>query len=880
MRFGEQSFRRTFLKAAGAAVALGTHVLGVNGKAGTKPHSEKSDKYARIGNEQLELLFRRDNGGLEQVTAKQMGMSLLADTQVPALSWGLRFYHPEYDNLMTASYMAGEPTIETRTDTTKAAVQLRWSNPSLKAPPHGRIGDSFSGTIKLEVSIGADEAVSRWQFQVTNDDDRAIRQTICPHVTNIVPLAEDGSDALYVPSRLGRKYPNPTNLGFSPTHRYPSGLGTMQFVTYLGSDTGVYAAAEDPDGYAKRLEFVPRDGMLEYRATNLVPYQSGGDVTVPYEMTFGIHDDGWRAACDRYRSWVESEGWLTDAEPMVPDRLRNRGVSYHERSYTREAAGDSGSESISFETMESMVSNVQERLDVPMGFRWWGWEKHGRPAGGDWLPPYEGRDAFETVIRSLDETDVDTIAMLSPTFLLESSDYWGSLDQPSALPIKARDGTIRRYRDDGADISLDKIAPTVQPWQDHYRGVLTELVAAGITHLDLDGTPWQWVPDCWNDAHDHPQGKGGNWFPQRLRQLLRELHATHDIDGGLILGGEGIADFYLPYMNEHVIRDGMAEFDDPAVERGLAEVVPMFPYAFGDYAATRSQKGHIGEFADQRNIQRLIAGRAVEWGAIPLFMGHYDPAPGAYDNALLEYYARIGAARAGYANRFLARGEMLMPPVIDRRRVTITQRGVETTTEEIRGTGWRSPTGDLGIVLTNVSNRSEPREVSVDLATQPFELPQEPLVYVVQNGQYRAVDGTTVSLTLKPSDIILIAVIPDEAAARKALAKIIGAQEEVNADEALLRDAKRAFDTHEFERAAEIATEAIEISTPTPTETEERNERTSTFATETDGSNKPTSTGATGPGFGVGGSLGALLGGGALARWMDRNSDSGEEAED
>ncbi|MFB6198209.1 MAG: hypothetical protein ABEI52_08085, partial [Halobacteriaceae archaeon] len=90
MVFGSQSLRRRFLKATGAAVALGTQVLGVTGQAGTKPYSDKSDKYVRIGNEQIELVFRRDNGGLEQVMAKQMGMSLLADTQIPALSWRLR----------------------------------------------------------------------------------------------------------------------------------------------------------------------------------------------------------------------------------------------------------------------------------------------------------------------------------------------------------------------------------------------------------------------------------------------------------------------------------------------------------------------------------------------------------------------------------------------------------------------------------------------------------------------------------------------------------------------------------------------------------------------------------------------------------------------
>lgn len=151
----------------------------------------------------------------------------------------------------------------------------------------------------MTASIHEGETVSRWNFDVTNNGDRAIRQAICPQVTSIGPLADDGSNTLYIPSRLRRAYADPTNLGYSLVHRYPSGFGTMQFVAYLADQTGLYAAAEDTDGHAKRLEFIPRQGIVGYRATHLIPYRPGEDVTLPYSMVLGTHAGGWREACDR-----------------------------------------------------------------------------------------------------------------------------------------------------------------------------------------------------------------------------------------------------------------------------------------------------------------------------------------------------------------------------------------------------------------------------------------------------------------------------------------------------------------------------------------------------------------------------------------------------
>lgn len=81
MSKASQSLRRSLLKTAGAAASLRTWVPEVTGRSETGPYSGRSDEHVRIGNDQLELAFRRDNGGLDQVTTKRtQGSHTLAPT--------------------------------------------------------------------------------------------------------------------------------------------------------------------------------------------------------------------------------------------------------------------------------------------------------------------------------------------------------------------------------------------------------------------------------------------------------------------------------------------------------------------------------------------------------------------------------------------------------------------------------------------------------------------------------------------------------------------------------------------------------------------------------------------------------------------------------
>lgn len=873
MNSNPQTLRRSLLKTIGALPLLGS--LSTTAHADNSPYSNTESDRVRIGNQHLEIVFREDNGGIEQFRSKQGEFTLRDTTEFDASSWKLYFYSQEHEYLETGSSEAGRPAIETNSNESEATVTLTWSNPALEGSSR-EVTDNFNATITLTVTVGAGDRTSRWQLQIDNRGERAVKRMICPYVTGVTALGEDGTDALYVPSRMGRKYSDPTTSNLD-VHRYPSGFGTMQFVAYLADERGIYAAAEDTEGYAKRLEFVEIEDQpfMEYRPAHLVPYQPGEDISIPYPMTLGVHQGNWMTACDRYRNWVESEGWLENTEPRPAQWYSRQGVSYEINSYYR--PGGDYDRSYPFDEVRSFVSSLADRLGIPFGTEWNGWHTYGYPGAGDWWPPKEGIAEYRQTVESLQTAEIEPSAWINPTRVYAGSDYWRGLSDPDRLPITVRDGEYRPYDFGiGYDEEFYQTSASQPQWQAHYSSAFDRVSEAGVRHFELDGFPWQWVPNCWNSDHDHPDGKGGKWHPTRMRQYLSSLHDKHGSDSTIAISGEGTADIYLPYLNILRTRDAEAERNDSLVRNGTVEPIPMFPYTFNEYVFTRTMGGHIGSFTSP-DMQRLIAGRSIEWGTIPGFMGDYRPENPNHNEAVLTYYARIGNARSAYANRFLAGGEWLPRPELERTYVSIPgghllDNDDEIRTTEVKGRGWRSPEGDLGIVLTNVSNRRQTRNIEFDLSTQPYELPTDPLVYIVRNGDYRSVEGVIASVEIAPSDVVLIGAIENQQGAMTALSQIEQAQTADEVDNSLVSDAKSAFDAHDFQTARERAKRAVTSVEASSTASEEVGSSSTTGTTSEEVGTSST-TNDSGPGFGIASALGSIAGATALSRWLSDDED-------
>lgn len=843
-----QLSRRVFLAGATATTALASQNELFKSDEGV--YTTENESTVCIGNGNLEIKIRQDNGGIKQIRDRKTGTELRdVESNTPASNWSLTFYSDEYDSVITNSFRAPSPTISQHGDDQRKRISIQWENPQLTSPTDSTFSDMFTATITTEVTLQSDDRLAYWNLTVENNSDYAIKAVGCPNITSIKPIDDNGNDSLIIPDRMGREFPNPTTLEYGTVHRYPGGFGTMQFTAYTSPTGGFYSDTRDPNGHTKELEWDPQPGSnknrLGYNPRYFVPRSPGEDVTVPYPTTLGVLRGDWYDAADRYREWVLSEGPLEGSTPDIPEWILDKGVTYRIQSYTR---FDQVQEDVEFDQIVDWTLDMRDRLDTSLMLMWWGWGKHGFPSAGDWYPPKDGFEAFERTISQLNEEGIETDLFINITGLLITSDYWQN-NQSSAENwlIRGRDGSPRAA--EGLGLEFYKVETTQDGWQQYIRETLDRLLVEGIRDIQLDGFPWQWVPACFDDDHSHPPGRGGSWYPQQARSDLIKIRnqlTNHHPD--FSVGGEGISEFYLPEMNVHNTRDIQATVFDPAVDGGDSRVIPLLQFALGDYYFPRGVLNTPPSTAsDQREMLRYWIGRSLVLGMLLMF--HF-PAPlsgQTTDDRMLDYIGRIGRARETYANRFIARGTLLREPSIDSESTSLRGEEWTVTTDKVLTSAWEASSEEIGIVLTNVSTDETGTAVLIDLESLPFDIPSsQRIIHTVTNGEYYIVSGdnetiSSFTVELSPEDVQVVVIEEKTEDRQRALDSIVQAQEvaETSDERAMVDTAKRAFESGDIDTAVEEATKVIQNQTENSPATETRTE---TRQSTTTGSNQPTST--------------------------------------
>lgn len=866
--------RRVFLQ-LGSMVAAEFQKLPSTLRRDGATFVEESSGAVTIGNELLSITFRKDNGGIEQIEDAAGVTTLRSAGSRPVEHWYLEFYHDDYEKLVAPSYAARPPDIETDQDGGAASVTLTYERPELKSSAATVEPPRFDGTVEVTVTVERGDPLAYWSVDVSNRSELAIKHVDAPRISHITSIAPGGEDALVYPDRRGRRVPNPASeLSFGITHRYPSKFGNMQFTAFTGPETGFYADARDTAGNTKELSWEQMPGVdteggrLRYRARYRLPRQPGEDVAVPYETTFGVMEGDWHDAAERYREWLDRKGWLPETPPAKPDWFLDTGAVHMLRSYNREEARAEET-NLTFEETADLAIEMKEYLGVPMQMRWTGWETHGRPSGADRFPPKEGMAAFERVYQRLLNNGIGVIGFIGLAVGFTFSDFWrNNPEKMERWAVKNRDGSLETHAD-SAGVSFVEMEAVQEGWMDRCERDILTLVETGANQIHLDGFPVLVRPDCYNPAHDHPPGRGGNWFASRMRPTLDGLRAEMaGIRDDVVLEGEGICDFYLPQMNAHVLSAHLHAAEE--ITSGVAEPIPLFQYTFDDLVESQPMSHEpLGD--GNRELLRLYVGQSVPLGAVPAFRLPVSPSADVADEEMLRYFRRVARARAYHANRFMARGEMLRAPQFDTRTIEVSGRGETVPTDEILAGAWRSEGAEVGVVFTSVSNDPGPRETTFDVAAQPFDVPTDPgLAYRVTNGAYeRVADGDevpdTLAVSLEPGDVELVVFAPATGKRSDALDGIVEAQDVATTESQRERldAAKRAFERGDLEGATEIAQQVLQSpSTESPgepsvaTSSSEGPRETTTEST--------TSTEA--PGFGL---LAGVAGGvGALAGWL------------
>lgn len=882
--------RRSYLQLAGALPFLGTSSTLDGGEPNLD--IETTTSFIRLSNSHLQISFRKDSGGVHQIRDIHTNTKLRDPTTgYPSTVWGLEFYYGGERPLLTNSARASFPDFSTSDDGSKVQLTLQWEDPSLKVPGGEPPVDSFAGTIEMTVTLQRGEPFCRWEIAVDNQSDLAVKTISAPLITGISAIDDQGDDAVILPRQTGRRYSNPTQLEYSPYFEYPSGFGTMQFTAFTGPNGGFYADARDEGGHFKSFEWRPQEsGTLGFSIDHFIPNQNGESINLPYETTFGVLRGDWHEAANRYREWASSSGFLSEADPEPPEWVLNNGLSYMVTSYTR---FDRPQETVEFPEVVRWARRMKRHLDVSLMIEWRGWSHQGFPSPGAWMPPKEGLESFTETIRDLQRHGIDTNVFINVTNLIEDSEFWRTnQSDASEWIIKRRDGSLEQRQSQTAGYTLLQPEPTHEGWQRHVRSTLDKIITAGAKELHLDGLCWQGAFSCYDETHSHPPGRGGNWYPQRLAEDLAEIRSRYvDERPYLALSGEGIADYYLEDMDIHNTRDVMAEVFDPAIARGDAEQLPLLMYTLGDYYLPRGLMPKPPSLVNpQRSVQRLWIGRALVKGMQLQFSLPEEIDDPATDQEMLDFIGRAGRARESYAHRFVTSGNLLRAPNLETETITLQAEWGDVTaeTEAIISSAWKSQRDEVGVVLTNVSDSTSPRDVNVDLSSQHWSIPENPLVYTVLNGRYERVGKPSTRLTLEQSDVVLLAATQNTQAAREAIEKIEAAQDSTSVEEDILRRAKRKFDQGMYEKAVSLATQAtVEDTERTDSPTTEAKAKTSSSDRRGASTSSPkpsesspepttalsgTSSSASGPGFGILETIAGVTGIAALIHWL-RDSD-------
>ncbi len=299
-------------------------------------------------------------------------------------------------------------------------------------------------------------------------------------------------------------------------------------------------------------------------------------------------------------------------------------------------------------------------------------------------------------------------------------------------------------------------------------GVFQTLAQHRIDLIQFDSSMEAGPQPCYNPAHQHPPGIGGNWQTLAWIDLIQESqNAVAGANTNAALTAEEPAEVYLPYLAVHS-RSAVDQYEQGSQFMTYAEPVPLFQYVYHDSILVDD---FFGPPSLDGSFFRLAAARDLTWGQIPDYQipVGYTPALESMAEAFLK---NIISARTTYAKKFLTDGIMLAAPQLKVASTPVswvtnfsTNATAAGSYASIQASAWRASDGTIGIVMTNIAPSS--LTFSLPASYARFGLPSG-AAYTVQSTTGSAVttlDANMVadsaySLTLAPLDIMLVTLTP------------------------------------------------------------------------------------------------------------------------
>ncbi|HOZ49954.1 MAG TPA: DUF6259 domain-containing protein [Candidatus Hydrogenedentes bacterium] len=656
----------------------------------------------------------------------------LVDPDADTPLWQVDFGRPGQTPLVPSD--AGEFEV-LPSDVGDDAFRVVWSDFGVEAAPALRV--------VVDVALDAATAVSHWAIAVEGLDDARPVSVRFPRVGGLV---RQKAETLAVPIWMGeethvpRAMLNADGQGRRLEWTYP-GILSMQCLAFYGAQgSGFYAACDDTAAFGKRFAFFGDGrGGAGFEVVQLPENaaESAGAYRAPYRVQLGVFDGDWFTAAERYRAWALQQPWAGQSRlrtGVTPAWCIDTGLWIWNRGRSENVLGPAAA--------------LQEAAGVPVSVFWHWWHGCAYDTGfPEYLPPREGAGPFKDAVGAAHGEGLHAIVYMNQRLWGMTTESWKERDA-ARYAVKGPDGEIRpEVYNTFTKAPCASMCMGTAFWRSTYAGLATEAVLdLGVDGIYMDQACSSLA--CYDANHGHPIGGGTYWIKgfQALQQDIRDRCTA----GGrsAALAGEGCGEAWLPYLDLMLsLQVSMERYAAPGQWRPIPffhAVYHGYSVPYGNYASlTMPPYDELWpeetapaqplalldrKFAPQFRMEQA---RAFVWGQVPTVANFR---PDHLESRADEMAFALGLARLRQrAVPFLLYGTMLRPPVMDiaeadmpisRLSIYAGQQGALSEYEAryplVLASCWRSPEGNVAVVVTNIADTPQRVTFTVDADTWPI----------------------------------------------------------------------------------------------------------------------------------------------------------------
>jgi len=373
---------------------------------------------------------------------------------------------------------------------------------------------------------------------------------------------------------------------------YP-GPSQMQFMAYLGENSGIYFAAHDRSHTVKDINYIREEEGIRL-LFKMFPGAPLGNYRMDYDMVLSVFDGDWYSAADKYRSWI-----LEDTTLMPPKFVDNKNVpkwlqespviiTYPVRGVGHHDGPTEPNEYVPYNNALPYIEKYANAFDskiMPLLMHWEG--------TAPWAPPYVwpplgGEESLKDFAKNLHKDGHLLGVYCSGTAWTQKANTGsGKYEMTDEFEKQGLEKYMCRgpkdelsskvCNSDGLRWGYDMCAST--EWaKDVMAAEAVKMAQADIDYIQLfDQNLGGAAYLCYSKKHGHPPAPGP-WQIKEMRALIDRVMDTLKENGRdkVVLGCESAA--AEPYMKNLMLNDLRW-----CNHYQFGKAIPAYSYVFHEY---------------------------------------------------------------------------------------------------------------------------------------------------------------------------------------------------------------------------------------------------------------------------------------------------------